>query len=133
MSIFEQRKAKILQGLESDELDLSPKGKPDDQIIELLELLNAHESYVTTSSCSGRAVVYLDAGKSGHDENSRGRWLMNSHSLFVTSVESSSGVAIYKKLFGDFQVSESQASITSSPRFVTFKFEPLVIGIGSGG
>ena len=126
MSIFDQRKTKILQGLASDEPDLSPKGKPDEQIIELLQLLNAHEKYVTTSSCSGRAVIYLDADKSTQDKESRGRWLMNEHSPFQITPEEQSLERLYKTFFSDFIIAEQGETDISLTRLVTFKFEPLV-------
>src|SRR5271169_239090 len=78
-TVFDKRKAKIQADLQSDERDLSPKGKPDDDIIDLLHLFNAHPNYVTTSSCSGRAVVYLDAANPDNNEQAKGKWLMNQH------------------------------------------------------
>jgi tRNA wybutosine-synthesizing protein 3 len=126
---FEGRKAKVLADLLSDEPDLSPKGKPDEDIVELLELLNAHPNYVTTSSCSGRAVVYLDAAKRDEPDNedSRGKWLMSSHgSLSPKLLQSPSMDDINACLFGTLQVGPLWEANTSSPRFITCKFEPLV-------
>src|SRR5256885_267655 len=77
MTLFDERKTKILQELASNEPDLSPKGSPDDGVLALLELLNAHHDYITTSSCSGRAVVFVDADRDGQGGDARGRWLMN--------------------------------------------------------
>lgn len=37
--------------------DLSLKGSIDEQILSLIEKINSHEDFVTTSSCSGRTVV----------------------------------------------------------------------------
>src|ERR1700757_1656702 len=82
MGVFDERKKRLLEGLQSDGPDLSPKGKPDDEILELITLINAHEDYATTSSCSGRAVVFLDPDKSLQNERGKGRWLMTSHSRF---------------------------------------------------
>ena len=127
MGVFDQRKAKILEGLHSDEPDLSPKGKADDQILDLLALLNRHQNYVTTSSCSGRAVVYLDPGKNGQNEHDRGRWLMNHHTplqgdFFNLPIES-----LHEIFFGDICVGMDFDLKTPSSRQITFKFEPLVI------
>jgi len=126
MSVFDQRKTRILQELESDVPDLSPKGRPDEQIIELLELLNAHQDYVTTSSCSGRAVVYLDADRDGHDEDARGRWLMNEHSSLQGHFSELSSDIIYQTFFGDHKVGDVWNANDPPSRLVTFKFEPLV-------
>src|SRR5437764_14316521 len=38
--------------------DKSPKGSIDELMLPLINLLNKHNDYVTTSSCSGRIAVY---------------------------------------------------------------------------
>jgi Methyltransferase TYW3 len=126
MTVFDQRKKHILQDLESGEPDLSPKGKPDDEILELLELLNTHEDYVSTSSCSGRAVVYLDGNKHGEGEESRGRWLMNRHKPFEAELLDAEAGTLYSTIFGEFIVGEEVKSYITPSRPVSFKFEPLV-------
>ena len=127
MALFDQRKKKILEHLVSDEPDLSPKGSPDEQILDLLELINSHEDYVTTSSCSGRVAVFVDGDKTIKEE--KGRWLMTSHSpiddiVFRDSTELSH---IYKVLFGDYSIRFAVRSEKS--RLVTLKFEPLVCSL----
>jgi tRNA wybutosine-synthesizing protein 3 len=126
MDVFVQRKTAILNDLGSDQPDLSPKGRPDDEVLELLELLNTHANYVSTSSCSGRAVVYLDADKNGQGDEARGRWLMNRHSPF----QKETGLAMkewYGTLFGDMKVGENWDSKIRPSRLVNLKFEPLVL------
>ncbi|CAG8461758.1 uncharacterized protein OCT59_029760 [Rhizophagus irregularis] len=63
---FHTRKQQILSSLNSSDtnsrIDKSPKGSVDEAIIPLIELLNRHDDYVTTSSCSGRVSIYC-AGK----------------------------------------------------------------------
>ena len=54
---FEKQK---LAGL--SQVDLSKKGSIDDQIIDLVKYINAKENYFTTSSCSGRIVVFSEVG-----------------------------------------------------------------------
>jgi tRNA wybutosine-synthesizing protein 3 len=125
MDVFIQRKTAILNDLDSDEPDLSPKGRPDDEVLELLELLNSHANYVSTSSCSGRAVVYLDADKNGQGEEARGRWLMNRHSPFKKETELATK-EWYGTLFGDVKVGENWDSKMHPSRLVNLKFEPLV-------
>ena len=39
-------------------VDKSPKGCIDDKIAPLCHLINAHDEYVTTSSCSGRVALF---------------------------------------------------------------------------
>jgi tRNA wybutosine-synthesizing protein 3 len=59
--IFEARRQGILGrlagGAESG-CDHSPKGSVDELCVPLMELLNAHPDYVTTSSCSGRIALF---------------------------------------------------------------------------
>lgn len=52
---FEKQK---LAGL--SQVDLSKKGSIDDQIIDVVKYINAKENYFTTSSCSGRIVVFSE-------------------------------------------------------------------------
>jgi tRNA wybutosine-synthesizing protein 3 len=127
MSVFEQRKRTIQHDLRSDEPDLSPKGRPDDGVLALLELLNAHHDYMTTSSCSGRAVVYLDADKDGQGDNARGRWLMNRHTPFAEDEFSHPTLEqLQTILFGDMKIGPSHHSSSIPSRMISFKFEPLV-------
>lgn len=55
---FAQRKKVILESLGRSALDYSPKGSVDRKCKKLIELLNTHPDYVTTSSCSGRIALF---------------------------------------------------------------------------
>ncbi|KAJ1922653.1 hypothetical protein IWQ60_006393, partial [Tieghemiomyces parasiticus] len=57
---FVARKRAILAEIASHTKDKSPKGFIDEPIIPLLDLINRHPDYVTTSSCSGRIAVFAD-------------------------------------------------------------------------
>ncbi|KAJ1978826.1 hypothetical protein H4R35_001744 [Dimargaris xerosporica] len=63
------RKPGIVADLAAAVNDKSPKGGVDVPVQPLLQLLNAHPDYVTTSSCSGRVAVYADT------------WITDSHAL----------------------------------------------------
>lgn len=127
MDVFVQRKTAILNDLGSNEPDLSPKGRPDDEVLELLNLINSHEDYVSTSSCSGRAVVFLDAEKNGHGEEAKGRWLMNLHTPFAMKEDGFlSDELLYVMFFGDMQIGEDWNSKSHPSRLINLKFEPLV-------
>lgn len=73
--------------LESSAPDKSPKGGVDAPIIPLLDLLNSHPSFFTTSSCSGRISILLsnpDSSTQQKKNNKKkkaggGRWLYVSH------------------------------------------------------
>ena len=53
--VFDREKARVL-----DKADLSRKGSVDAPIRHLVEAINAHPHYYTTSSCSGRSVVLCE-------------------------------------------------------------------------
>lgn len=55
MATFEKQKVSCLS-----QVDLSKKGSIDDQIIDLVQYINAKENYFTTSSCSGRISVFSE-------------------------------------------------------------------------
>ncbi|KAF8938226.1 hypothetical protein BGZ58_001346 [Dissophora ornata] len=50
----------ILVALNSNTPDKSPKGYVDEPLLPLIILINNHQDYVTTSSCSGRICTYLE-------------------------------------------------------------------------
>ncbi len=57
---FDASKRSILLGIMSPSCDRSPKGSIDEPIRGLLRLINGEETdYVSTSSCSGRIVLFL--------------------------------------------------------------------------
>ena len=55
MAAFNKQKESCLS-----QADLSKKGSIDDQIIDLVQYINAHENFFTTSSCSGRISVFSE-------------------------------------------------------------------------
>lgn len=55
---FFLHKQKVLQDLSRSCGDRSPKHSVDKKCLSLLELLNTHPDYVTTSSCSGRIAFF---------------------------------------------------------------------------
>ena len=66
---FENEKKNFLT-----KLDKSKKGSVDDKIRPLLEIINAHPCYYTTSSCSGRVYLWRGSGKKNETE-----WIKMSH------------------------------------------------------
>ncbi|EKF30930.1 hypothetical protein MOQ_005240 [Trypanosoma cruzi marinkellei] len=55
---FLSHKQQVLMNLSSNACDHSPKGGVDYKCLPLMHLLNTHEDYVTTSSCSGRIALF---------------------------------------------------------------------------
>lgn len=64
---FAKRKAHILSHLNSNACDLSPKGSVDVKCSPIMAILNPHEDYVTTSSCSGRIALFHSVSPSDDD------------------------------------------------------------------
>lgn len=144
MSPFTERKKKILSQLavpDQDYTDLSPKGSVDEAIRTFVDEINLLEGYVTTSSCAGRIAVFLDGANKKDDATideedaisstttkggkGGGQWLYVSHnSLDLSSVQKKGELL---NLFGI--KTEDGVSVPSSvtrPRFVHFRFEPMV-------
>ncbi|KAF8943485.1 hypothetical protein BGZ47_005402 [Haplosporangium gracile] len=69
---FLTRKKTILVALNSDTPDKSPKGYVDEPLLPLIVLINNHQDYVTTSSCSGRICTYLEGLESTDGEAESG-------------------------------------------------------------
>jgi tRNA wybutosine-synthesizing protein 3 len=73
---FLKQKQKYLADLTAGKLDKSKKGFIDDEIKALVDAINDHQDYYTTSSCSGRILLYsttLDRKKNETE------WLFVSH------------------------------------------------------
>ncbi|XP_020630206.1 tRNA wybutosine-synthesizing protein 3 homolog [Orbicella faveolata] len=93
MAAFEEQKASCLS-----QVDLSKKGSIDDQIVDLVQYINAKDDYFTTSSCSGRISVFSELAdqKKKHCE-----WLYVTHSTateeeVVKSLKGCLGSAVFK-------------------------------------
>ncbi len=154
---FASKKQNIINGLavpDEEYTDASPKGSVDEHIRELVNEVNSTDGFVTTSSCSGRIAVFLegvpkpakDQSSSAlpgtvHSESSTtaaasaggkggGRWLYISHDSVELERHATYGAVL--QLFG--LPAQSQASFPNPderPRYVHFKFEPMVSGIVS--
>lgn len=146
---FPERKSKILSQLaipDQEYTDLSPKGSVDEGIREFVDEINALEGYVTTSSCAGRVAVFLDGvnkksqaadedddGDDGPSSSSitaqggkgGGQWLYVSHDpVDVSNVQQDGELLALFGMKSDEEVSVPPAD--SRPRFVHFRFEPMV-------
>lgn len=72
---FRHRKNQILDGI-----DLSRKGCIDDPIRELVEFINQDEDFVTTSSCSGRVMLFCEDKINGKHKKCC-KWLHTTHEI----------------------------------------------------
>ncbi|XP_047378772.1 tRNA wybutosine-synthesizing protein 3 homolog isoform X2 [Sciurus carolinensis] len=89
--------------------DLSRKGSVDEDVVEIVQLLNAQEQFFTTSSCAGR-ILLLDGGINGLGVQKQNCcWLLVTH---IPCIKDDVMVAL-KKANGD----------------AVFKFEPFVLHV----
>lgn len=141
---FCEKKAKILQQLavpDAEYSDASPKGTVDEGIRYLIDEINTAEGYVTTSSCAGRASVFLEGRKSktGDTENGEseqvarvggkgagGTWLYVSHD---PKTDGGEGYLDWMKELGLPDAAdglEIYHDAGDERRLIHFKFEPMV-------
>ena len=91
----EQVVSSLVEYLDPERRDKSPKGFIDAPILDLMHVINQHPEYYTTSSCSGRVAVYcegLEEGKELDVEKTTkgGTWLYVSHDpVVIPQLESS--------------------------------------------
>ncbi|CAC5393554.1 TYW3 [Mytilus coruscus] len=106
MEIFEKQKKSAVSGV-----DFSRKGSIDVRIIDLSLFINNQRDYFTTSSCSGRIILFDDSvGESDKVTNKQGcQWLFTSHDL----VDKSQMMPVLEDITGD----------------CVFKFEPFVLHV----
>ncbi len=71
LNSFDKRKLDILK-----KQDKSKKGAIDERIRELVDVINSREDFYTTSSCSGRILLFQSAESGKKNES---RWLFVSH------------------------------------------------------
>uniref|UniRef100_A0A8C5V424 tRNA wybutosine-synthesizing protein 3 homolog n=1 Tax=Microcebus murinus TaxID=30608 RepID=A0A8C5V424_MICMU len=86
--------------------DLSRKGSVDEDVVELVQVLNAQEQFFTTSSCAGR-ILLLDGGINGFEVQKQNCcWLLvthkpcvkdDVHSVAVDSGFRNSGITVGKR------------------------------------
>lgn len=75
-SDFAKQKEKYLNELEKSDPDRSKKGDVDLQVKPLLDTINAHPEFYTTSSCAGRIDLFVEPPSGKKHE---GAWIYVSH------------------------------------------------------
>ncbi|CAN4096146.1 unnamed protein product [Withania somnifera] len=113
---FYKRKLSTLASMSSPEPDKSPKGNIDTPIIPLLNTLNLHSSYFTTSSCSGRISILSQSKR----KSKGGKWVFISH-------EKTEPHVIISLLFP--LKSSVPVTVTDDSHSLVFRFEPLIISV----
>ncbi|KAJ4828742.1 hypothetical protein Tsubulata_025157 [Turnera subulata] len=120
---FDKRKAATLASLSSSSPDKSPKGTVDAPIIPLLQAINSHPCFYTTSSCSGRISILatpkpLPNSPSPPAKARGGSW------LFITHDYPAHPDSILPLLF--CPPDPAPATTTSD---LVFRFEPLIVAV----
>mmetsp|Transcript_13460 Transcript_13460/g.20472 ORF Transcript_13460/g.20472 Transcript_13460/m.20472 type:complete len:800 (-) Transcript_13460:1513-3912(-) len=135
---FAEIRNKNLESLYGKGNDKSPKGFVDAAICDLVNLINAHPSFVTLSSCSGRIAVFdpkkenftpdLDSEQeegsikiSDRTAKGRGEWIFVSHE----PVEKSSLVELLR------QNEEKHDGFKNETETLVFKHEPLLLHVAA--
>ena len=75
---FNAQKQKYLGKLQSGQRDKSKKGHIDEEIKELVNAINKQPNYYTTSSCSGRILLYSTSPDRKKNET---KWIFVSHNV----------------------------------------------------
>lgn len=121
MNSFEKRKSHTLASISSLLPDKSPKGFLDAPIVPLIEAINHHPSFFTTSSCSGRISILSHPNPSANGSSKikkkagGGRW------VFVTH-DPANPDAVVDVLFGGGTDDWGDGDLV-------FRFEPLIIAV----
>ncbi|KAI2667415.1 hypothetical protein H4Q32_003887 [Labeo rohita] len=89
--------------------DFSKKGSVDEDISHIVSFINSHDRYFTTSSCSGRIILFDGALDCQEVQKRNCSWLFVSHQ----KCQSEDVLTSLKKSVGD----------------ATFKFEPFVLHV----
>ncbi|XP_006813030.1 tRNA wybutosine-synthesizing protein 3 homolog [Saccoglossus kowalevskii] len=100
---FDRRKESCLKSV-----DLSKKGSIDEAIIDLVNYINQHEQYFTTSSCSGRISIFTEDSESSVRKKGC-KWLYVTH--------------------GSADINGVKESVHDIEDDATLKFEPFVLHV----
>ena len=135
MNRFEQRKTQKMDEM-SCGADKSKKGSFDAPIQDMLDHLNLHEDYVSTSSCSGRVAIFWEGTTPPVDPAVQSEW--------VIPGQDSAGDVLWKNKKGGpggqwllcrhntvtaEDVLEALSRAPKSPGIATFKHEPFILHV----
>lgn len=109
MNAFDQRK----QNISTNFCDHSLKGSIDEGVLTICNLLNSHHDYYTTSSCSGRIVLFNENQQKQQKEELSNPWLLISH----CGIE-----------FSDF-INALNTNRPNDSSLISLKFEPMVMHV----
>ncbi len=114
---FEKQKEKYLKDLESGIRDKSKKGFIDEEMKDLVTAINKQENWYTTSSCSGRILLYTISEERKKNET---EWLFVSHNIVAEE-------QIRKALENKAQ--QNSQKYPEEKGTIFFRFEPLILHV----
>ncbi|KAI9277426.1 methyltransferase TYW3-domain-containing protein [Sporodiniella umbellata] len=118
----------LVEHVDPERRDKSPKGFIDAPILDLMHVINQHPDYYTTSSCSGRVAMYCPALEDDKATTKGGNWLYVSHDPI--EVPEDSETWILSLLFGNRPVEFTRSPTDClNKQWIYFKFEPLILHI----
>ena len=153
---FASIRAKNLLTLYGQGGDKSPKGSVDHPILELVNLINSHPSFVTLSSCSGRIALFdpprgssttgasaaedssnrqnndfsLEGDSSSNNNNNNtkgGQWLIACHE----KLDFESLWNVLSKINGDTDDDDDDDSFLTLQDSLSFRFEPMLLHVAA--
>ncbi|KAI8393757.1 tRNA wybutosine-synthesizing protein [Radiomyces spectabilis] len=131
----------LVEALDPNRRDKSPKGFVDAPILDLIHIINEHPDYYTTSSCSGRIAIYCEGLEKAESEDTLekttkgGTWLYVTHDPvdIPTMNREQRDQWVLKLLFGDqidrVSLATERPENILQKQLVYFKFEPLILHV----
>lgn len=130
----------LVEYLDPERRDKSPKGFIDAPILDLMHVINQHPDFYTTSSCSGRVAVYCEGLEKDPEEmvdpnaitektTKGGTWLYVSHDPIAIPALDNHDDWIVALLFGTDRTvvfDQTRPKDILNRQLIYFKFEPLV-------
>lgn len=128
---FVKRKEQVVSSLveyvDPERRDKSPKGFIDAPILDLMHVINQHQDYYTTSSCSGRVAIYCPSMQDDKTTTKGGIWLYVSHDPISVPSEDQETWIVQLLFSGRPVVFDFKRPVDLlSKQLIYFKFEPLV-------
>jgi tRNA wybutosine-synthesizing protein 3 len=123
----EQVVSSLVEYLDPEKRDKSPKGFIDAPILDLMHVINQHQDYYTTSSCSGRVAIYCPSMQDDKTTTKGGIWLYVSHDPISVPSEDQEAWIVQLLFSGRPVVFDFKRPVDLlSKQLIYFKFEPLV-------
>jgi len=119
--IFDKQKLEALTSV-----DLSRKGNIDSHILSVVALINEQADYFTTSSCSGRILIFIQAEENGKIKKRHCEWLNTTHDLIANVQDFAS--EFFDKL-NKFRESNPIEDSGEQLGIAYLKFEPMVLHV----